>query len=141
MRSIRMLAALVPLVALASPAAATGGRAVHYEGTGDADRFAVTFDRHGHTADWHVYYHGNCDASDTEDYGAYGTPSPPGGRPLRLRHGRFPLHHHYRARYTGTIINVRFAGRLGRKAGSGTFSMRTTNDGDGGPVIHCHTGR
>jgi hypothetical protein len=133
---------LVPLALIAPLTAAAGGRSVHYDASGKRAEFKATLDRHGRKLDYEMTYHGSCDAPGIEDYGAYGTSSTPGEHPLRLgAHGRFHMHHHYRAYYTGTIINVRFAGRLGRKGGAGTFSMKTTNDGDGGQVVHCATGR
>lgn len=122
-------------------ASASGARSVHYEGTGDRPHSAVRFHRHAHTTDYQLTYRAPCDAPDTQESGEYGTSSTPGERPLRVgRHGRFRMHRHYRSRYSGTIIDMRLSGRLRKSTGSGTFSGSFTNDGDGGPVIHCHTG-
>jgi hypothetical protein len=143
MRFVLVVAVLAPLALLASLAAASGGRRVHYEGTGvHRPDFKLTLDRHAHTTDWEATYDGPCDAPGTTAGGAYGTDSTPGERPLHVgRDGRFHMHRHYRARISGLIIDIRFRGHFQGNTASGTFNGHFTNDSDGGQTIHCHTGR
>ena len=143
MRVARLLTVLLAVVSLPTLAAASGSRTIEYEGTGvHRPDFKLVLPRHPHTTGWEANYDGPCDRSNTTAGGAYGTDSTPGERPLHVgRHGRFHVHRHYRSRINGVIIDIRFRGRFRGKRASGMFSGHFTNDGDGGPVLHCHTGR
>jgi hypothetical protein len=126
----------VPLAAALPATATEAAPTASYSGNGgQAPGFKIELNRHGRALRYSVMYQAPCNMAGVQDNREWGTGESPDEVPLHLdRHGRF--HEQRRGMNTGyALVDLDFAGRLGRNSAHGTFSIKST-----WPEVTCTTG-